>query len=51
MHSKIKSEQEYQEILLKIEELFDAKPNKKEGEELDRLVKLIEDYENKHYPI
>ena len=48
---KINSEEEYFEVLLKIEKLFDAKPNTKEGEELDRLVKLIEDYESKHYPI
>ena len=51
MHSKIKSKQEYQEVLSKIEELFDAKPNTKEGDELDRLVKIIEDYENENYPI
>jgi HTH-type transcriptional regulator/antitoxin HigA len=48
---EIKTEQEYQEILLKLEKLFDAKPNTKQGEELDRLVKLIEDWENKMYPI
>lgn len=48
---EIKTEEEYQQALSKIEKLFDAKPNTKEGEELDRLVKLIEEYESKHYPI
>jgi antitoxin component HigA of HigAB toxin-antitoxin module len=48
---EIKSEKEYQEVLEIIEELFDSLPNTIEGEELLRLVKLIEDYENKHYPI
>ncbi len=47
---QIKTEQEYYEVLLKINELFDALPATSEGEELDRLVKLIEDYENKMYP-
>ena len=48
---EIKSEKEYQEVLLKLEELFDAKPNTKEGEELERLVKLIEDWENENYKL
>jgi HTH-type transcriptional regulator/antitoxin HigA len=48
---KITSEQEYQKVLLILEELFDALPGTKEGEELERLVKLIEDWENKMYPL
>ena len=47
----IKNEKEYQEVLLKLEGLFDALPGTSEGEELLRLVKLIEDWENKIYPI
>jgi HTH-type transcriptional regulator/antitoxin HigA len=45
------TKEEYEECLKKLETLFDAKPNTKEGEELERLVKLIVEYENKHYPI
>jgi HTH-type transcriptional regulator/antitoxin HigA len=48
---EIKTQQEYQEILIRIEKLFEAQPNTEEGEELLRLVRLVEEYENKHYPI
>lgn len=48
---EIKTDQEYQQVLLKLEKLFDALPNTKEGEELQELVKLIIDWENKMYPI
>ena len=34
-----------------MEEIFDASPNSKEGDEAEILSLLIEDYENKLYPI
>lgn len=48
---EISSEVEYQQVLLEIEKLFDAKPLTKGGEELEKLFKLIEQYEDKNYPI
>ena len=48
---KISNDSEYKEVLEQIERVFDSLPNTKEGEELVRLVKLIEDWEDKMYPI
>lgn len=48
---EIKSEKEYDECIKRLENLFDALPNTPEGDELDLLVKLIEEYESKNYPI
>lgn len=47
----IKSEKDYQKALKRLEVIFDAKPNTKEGDEAEILSLLIENYENKHYPI
>lgn len=47
----IKTELDYDLALLKVNAIFDAKPNSKEGDELDILVTLIEKYEEIHYPI
>lgn len=47
----IKTEQDYQFALERLEEIFDAKPNSKEGDELEILSILIEKYESKHFPI
>ena len=47
----IKTESEYQQALQRIEELFMAQPNTKEGDELDILGMLIEHYEEEHFPI
>lgn len=52
MHAKlIKSEKDYQNALKRLEVVFDARPNTPEGDEAELLSLLIEDYENKHYPI
>ncbi len=37
--------------LQRLEEIFDAKPNSKEGDELEILSILIEKYESKNFPI
>lgn len=48
---EIKTEEEYEQILKRIEEIFNAEPGTPEGNELDYLVVLIEKYEKKNYPI
>ncbi len=47
----IKSEKDYYKALDRLEVLFDAKPNTKEGDEAEILSLLIENYENQHFPI
>ena len=47
----IKSEQDYRQALQRLEIIFDAKLNTKEGDESEILSLLIENYENEHYPI
>ena len=47
----IKSEPEYDEALLALNELFDAEPGTSKGDDLEILALIIEDYEKKNYPI
>ena len=47
----IKTEQDYNQVLERLEEIFDAEPNTKEGDELEILGILIEKYENEKFPI
>jgi HTH-type transcriptional regulator/antitoxin HigA len=47
----IKTEQDYNLALERVNILFDAKPNTDEADELDILVTLIEKYEKIHYHI
>ncbi|WP_166922905.1 helix-turn-helix domain-containing protein [Flavobacterium poyangense] len=47
----IKTEQDYDLALERVNTLFDAKPNTNEGDELDILVTLIEKYDQLHYQI
>jgi HTH-type transcriptional regulator/antitoxin HigA len=47
----IRTKKDYQAALQKLEKIFDAKPNSKEGDELEILGILIERYEREHYPI
>ena len=47
----IKSEKEYKKALALFEKLFLAKKGTKEGDELEILGILIEQYENEHFPI
>lgn len=44
----IKSKRDYERALRRIEELMDAKPRTKAGDELDVLTTLVEAYEAKH---
>jgi HTH-type transcriptional regulator/antitoxin HigA len=47
----IKTEQDYEQAMKRLEVIFDALPNTKEGDELEILSMLIEKYEDEHYPI
>ncbi len=49
--SPIKSHNDYQQALLRIDELFDAPVGSPESDEADVLALLIDDYEKKHYHI
>lgn len=47
----IKTEQDYQKAIARIEELWGAKKDTPEGDELDLLATLVEVYEMRNYPI
>lgn len=47
----ITTEQEYDQALARLEEIFDARKGTEEGEELELLGYLIEKYEDEHFPI
>lgn len=52
MHIKvIKTEPEYLKALRAVDAIFSAKPDTPEGDQLELLTLLIEQYENRHYPI
>jgi HTH-type transcriptional regulator / antitoxin HigA len=47
----IKTEIDYRNALNRLEEIFDANPGTPESDELEILGLMVDDYENKHYPI
>ena len=47
----IKTKKDYQIALSRLEQIFDAKPGTKEGDELEVLGILIDKYEQEHYQI
>ena len=47
----IKTEKDYNQALERLEVVFDAKKGTPEGDELELLSILIEQYENNHFPI
>jgi len=47
----IKTKKDYQKALDRLEVIFDARLNTKEGDEAEILSMIIENYENEHYPI
>lgn len=52
MDSKMLStNEEYDQALRRLEVIFDAKKRTNEGDELEILSSLIEDYENQHFPL
>ncbi|MBA3284184.1 MAG: transcriptional regulator, partial [Nitrosopumilus sp.] len=47
----IKTEKEYQAALNRLEEIFDAKRGSKNGDELELISLLIDNYEKEKFPI
>ena len=47
----IKTENDYNNSIKRIEELWGSKKDTSAGDEFDLLVTLVESYEMKHYPI
>lgn len=47
----IKTELDYQNALARLELIFDAKRGSKNGDELEILGILVDNYENEHFPI
>jgi len=47
----IKTEQDYQAAMARLETIFDAKLGTPEGDELEVLGVLIDNYERTHFPI
>jgi HTH-type transcriptional regulator/antitoxin HigA len=47
----IKTEEDYKQALSRLEEIFHAHSNTKDGDEAEVLSILIEKYEDDHYPI
>lgn len=47
----IKTEKEYQAALSRLEEIFDAKRGSKNGDELELISLLIDNYEKEKFPI
>ena len=47
----LKTEEEYNQALKRLEVIFDAAVDSSDGDEADLLGILIEKYEDEHYPI
>ena len=47
----IKTEEDYNRALNRLDEIFAAKPDSTEGDELEILGILIENYEEEHFPM
>jgi HTH-type transcriptional regulator / antitoxin HigA len=47
----IHTEKDYKNALARIEEIFDARPGTQEGDELEILGILVDEYEKKNFPI
>jgi len=47
----LKTNNDYEKALERLDEIFDAKPHTPLGDEFELLTLLIDQYEEKHYPI
>lgn len=47
----LKNEEDYQKASLRLMEIFHAEPNTPDGDELDLLLVLVKDYDEKHYQL
>ena len=51
MNKIIKNDADYEKALERLDIIFDAKPNSSEGDELELLVLLVKEYEDRVYPV
>ena len=49
--SPIRNEKDYQNAIVRLEQIFDAKKGTEQGDELEILSILIDQYENENFPI
>lgn len=47
----LKTEEDYKKASIRMMELFHSQPNTPENDELDLLIVLIKDYDEKHYQL
>ena len=47
----LKTEEDYNNASIRLMEIFHAKPNTSESDELDLLMVLVKDYDDKHYQL
>ena len=47
----LKSEEDYQKASIRLMEIFHTAPNSKEHDELELLLILVKDYDDKHYQL
>ena len=47
----IKSKKDYQQALIRLEAIFDAKKGTPKGDELEILGMLVDNYENENFPV
>ena len=47
----LKTEEDYNKATIRLMEIFHAKPNTPESDELDLLMVLVKDYDDKHYQL
>ncbi|WP_269243047.1 helix-turn-helix domain-containing protein [Flavobacterium limnophilum] len=47
----LKTEEDYNKASLRLMEIFHAAPNSPESDELDLLLVLVKDYDDKHYQL
>jgi len=47
----LKTEEDYNKASMRLMEIFHAQPNTSEGDELDLLIVLVKDFDDKHYQL
>jgi HTH-type transcriptional regulator/antitoxin HigA len=47
----LKTDDDYNKASLRLMEIFHAEPNTPESDELDLLIVLVKDYDDRHYPM
>lgn len=47
----IRTEEDYQKAIKRLQDIFDAAPNTLDGDELEILGALIDNFEKTHFPI